>query len=327
MASIIDRNTKNLMTAKLQKELSDLFAEQESSKRPRYNLMSLKAGGGAKVPGDPQDEWVGGINTDPMSEWNSTLDETNWAPASDPNTPWNLMASGVGPGQYLNDKTQTPSNAFNFKDKMQVYGQQALGKLGDAIPGMAAISPVISNLIGGLGKSQRLNARDYYNPNRDKIMSLMSNRRMNINPQLDAVLNSERTGQYNLKNSANSRGELMGNLMGLQNNAMRNRASIYANKQNADLGYQGQEAEMLNNLGAGQQQANWNVMDYNNQNIANKRNMWRAGLSQLSQYSQSKELMKNQQTQDQNKYAALQDMFTAIAPFMKSLQSMQFSNI
>ncbi len=308
MASIIDRNTKNLMTAKLQKELSALFAEQESSKRPRYNMRPLKAARGLTVggPEDPslaysapgiQDLGFGPVDMGSLNNWQN---------------------SNVG----FSDDRDNP-NMPNFKSGAN--NNWLNGKLGDIMPSLATLAPVFSNMIGGLKPAQQLNARDYYNPNRNKIMSLMANRRTNIQPQLDAVLSSERTGQYNLRNTANSRGELMGNLTGLQNNAMRNRASIYANKQNMDLGYQGQEAEMLNSLGAGEQQANWNTMDYNNQNIANKRNMWRAGLSQLSQYSQSKDLMKNQMTQDQNKLAALKDMFASIAPFMKSLQDMQFS--
>jgi hypothetical protein len=302
MASIIDRNTKNLMTAKLQKELSDLFAEQESSRRPRYNMRPLKAGSGIRVGGPnagleyvPGDSSVDNVQTDfgSLNDWQND------------NMQWNNTASNpLG----ITNKSNAPTDF--------------LKNIGSVIPGMAALSPVVSNLFSGLGKSQQLNARDYYNPRRDQISSLMRDRRVNIQPQLDAVLNAERTGQYNLRNSANSRGELMGNNTALYNNSLRNRASIYAGKDNADLGYKGQEAESLMNLGAGEQQANWNTMDYNNQNIANKRNMWRAGLSQLSQYSQTKELMGNQKERDKQLANIYPDMFASIAKFMPGIQAL-----
>jgi hypothetical protein len=294
MASIIDRNTKNLMSAKLQKELAALFAEQESSKRPRYNMRPLKAGEGDTVP--PEDYRARQGNPLVGIDYLYGADNTGGAP-------WNFMNMNIPAG-----KTSSAPGVG------QPFNAQGFGN------NLMSIAPVISNLIGGMGKSQQLNSRDYYNPRRNEVASLMRNRRTNVQPQLDAVLNSERTGQYNLRNSAGSRGELMGNITALQNNAMRNRSAIYANKQNADLGYQGQEAEMLNSLGAGEQQANWNTMDYNNQNIANKRNIFRAGLSQLSQYSQNKELMKNQQQRDSQLGGVYKDMFGSIMPFMKNMQ-------
>jgi len=101
---------------------------------------------------------------------------------------------------------------------------------------------------------------------------------------------------------------------------MRNKAGVLANKQNMDLGYQGEEANALMQLGAGEQQANWNTMDWNAQSLANKRNMWRSGLSQLSQYSQNKEMMANQKERDSQKAGLIPDIFGAVTPYMQGLQ-------
>jgi hypothetical protein len=189
----------------------------------------------------------------------------------------------------------------------------------------AQLAPVISNLISGLRKDQKLKASDYYNPRANEVMNLMRNRRTNVDPQLQASLNAERTNYYNLHNTANARGELMGNMTAASNNAAGQRSAIYANKQNMDLGYMGDEAQAAMRLGSEEQNANWQTMDYNNQNVANKRNMFRAGLSQLAQYSQNKELMANQLLMDQNRNNIYKDMYSSIAPFMEFMKSFKFS--
>jgi hypothetical protein len=140
---------------------------------------------------------------------------------------------------------------------------------------------------------------------------------------MDAIQRGESSAMYNLRGTAGSRGEFMGNATSIYNKGMQNRSGVLASKQNADLGYQGQEAEMLASLGSQESQAKWNTMDWNQQSLANKRNMWRAGLSQLSQYGQIKELGKNQKTADQERLAALEDMLGPVAGFMKSLNSVQ----
>jgi len=303
MSTLIDMNTKKRMLAKipkLQMELQTLFAEQEAGKKSRVKMYPIKAGTGLTVDGPEE-------------------------PAYE-KQPWDYIAEPEAGMPFRNfDRAtpyQTPEDAFTLKDKWDVYGKPAIGKaLGGA--NLMQLAPAFANLIGG--KAEQLNPRDYYNPRRDQITSLMRNRRTNIQPQLDVILNSEKTGQYNLRNTANTRGEMMGNNTALNNNAARQRMAAYAGKQNMDLNYQGQEAEMLMGLGAGEQQANWNTMTWNKESLANKRNMFRAGLSQLSQYSQVKELNKNQLTQDENKLAALKDMFASIAPYMASLQNLKFS--
>jgi hypothetical protein len=198
------------------------------------------------------------------------------------------------------------------------------GKIGSTA---AQLAPVVSNLISSLRKDQKLKASDYYNPRANEVMNLMRNRRTNVDPQLQASLNAERTNYYNLHNTANARGELMGNMTAASNNAAGQRSAIYANKQNMDLGYMGQEAEMAMNLGSQEQNANWQTMDYNNQNVANRRNMFRAGLSQLAQYSQNKELMANQLLMDQNRNNIYKDMYSSISPFMEFMKNFKFSNV
>ena len=305
MSTFIDSNTKKLMIAKKQKELSMLMAEQEAN-RPKTKLKRLKAPGGLTVP----------------------LEEPAYA-----KQPWDYITQPeVGmPGRYLDGVTQTPEDAFDFGDKLQVYGKQFLGdakaNVSNNWTDYAAVAPVVSNTIGGMRKAEQINARDYYNPNRNKVASLMRDRRVNVQPQLDAILDTESTANYNLRNFSNSRGESMANRTALSNVAGRNRSAVLAGKQNQDLGYMGEEAGMLAGLGQQEAQANWNTMDWNMQSLANKRNMWRAGLSQLSQYGQMKELMGNQQMQDQNKLGIYKDMFGSIAPFLQFMKNFQLSSV
>lgn len=310
MGTLIDNNTKKLMLAKRQRELDALFAEQEARKNMRQ-LKKLKAQTGLEVPEQEMQPWD--YITNPQA--------------------------GM-PSQALNtfNPTQTPEDAFNLKDNMQVYGglpgigkslSSGIGKVlgtGTGLGTIAALAPALANLGTGIfGKAERLKPQDYYNPRRNEIASLMRDRRVDINPQLQAILSGEKSALYNLRNVGGSRGEIMGNATAVYNRGMANRSAAYANKQNMDLGYKGEEAQALMNLGAGEQQAKWNVDQWNEQALARKRAMWRTGLSQLGQYSQIKELQGNQLLQDKNRMASLQDMLSSVAPFMEMFKNFQYS--
>lgn len=313
MSTLIDINTKKLMLTKRQRELDALFAEQEARKNVRQ-LRRLRAQGGLEVPGFGESDIYG------------KLEEPAFGMQ-----PWEGMTSpqlGM-PSQALNviDAPRTPEDAFNFKDNVQVYGKELLGKLPGMFGTAATLAGPIANLAQGIfGKAEHLKPQDYYNPRRNEIASLMRNRRVNINPQLESILRGERSALYNLKGNAGSRGEFMSNATGITNTGLRNRAAAYMGKQNMDLGYQGEEAQALMSLGAGEQQAKWNTDQWNQQTLANKRKLWRAGLSQLGQYSQIKEQEANQLLQDQNRMKALEDMMGTIAPFMKMFQNFKYSN-
>lgn len=314
MSTFIDSNTKKLMIAKKQKELSMLMAEQEAN-RPKTKLRKLKAKGGITVPGKRIDQNI--------LPYEGPVDPFSLVQEQPEYNPWDLT-NVTGP-YVAGNPTQTPESGLTFGDKLQVYGKQALDK--DNWNDYAAIAPVVSNMIGGMRKAEQINARDYYNPNRNQVASLMRDRRVNVQPQLDAILDTESTANYNLRNFSNSRGESMANRTALSNVAGRNRSAVLAGKQNQDLGYMGEEAGMLAGLGQQEAQANWNTMDWNMQSLANKRNMWRAGLSQLSQYGQMKELMGNQKLQDENKTNIYKDMFGSISPFLQFMKNFQLSSV
>ena len=299
MSTRIDMNTRKLMMAKLQKELSTLFAEQEAG-RPKNKLRPLKAQGGITVPGDYR-----------TRQGNPLVDE-NWLYGTTDN---NNMATDPRFGSFSNVPEQSGIGA----DKG--FDWKGLGS------NLMQIAPMGANLLSGLGRAEQLKASDYYNPRRNQVASLMRNRRTNVQPQLEQIRGAEANAYRNVRNLAGSRGEMMGNLGGIANTAMRNRASVMANKQNMDLGYQGEEANALMQLGVGEQQANWNTAEWNAQSMANKRNIFRAGLSQLSQYGQNKELMKNQKEQDDKRMLALKDIFGSIAPFMEIFKSLDMSQI
>jgi hypothetical protein len=245
MSTLIDMNTKKLMLAKKNRELSMLFAEQEAGKKSRVKMYPIKAGTGLLVDGPEEDYRLRQGN--PLVG----MDYLN-----NNETPWDVVDYGIEGSNKVSNADGTGRQPFDMNN---------MGS------NLMKLAPAFANLIGG--KAEQLNPRDYYNPRRNQITSLMRNRRTNIQPQLDAILSSEKTGQYNLRNTANSRGEMMGNIIALNNNAARQRTAVYAGKQNMDLNYQGQEAEMLMGLGAGEQQANWNTMDWNQQSLANKRSL------------------------------------------------------
>ena len=303
MATLIDRETSKLMISRLQKELDALFQEQEENKS-KGALRRLKAQYGIKVPTrsarHPNDPWT----PDHMSLSNSNPYGVRPTSNSfDPNTP--LVSQGEI-GAVRRDAT--------------------MADLKDMSGSLMQLSPVISNLIGGLRKEDQLKPKDYFNPYRNQIKGLMSNRRVNIQPQLDEILSAQRIGARNVANVARSSGDYLGNITALSNRAMGARSTAMSNKMNADLGLMGEEANMLYNLGQGEASTNFSIADYNAANLANRRNIGRTGLSQLSQWSQLKELQGNQMSRDKERLLALEDMFSSIAPFMKSLQGINIGN-
>lgn len=303
MATLIDRKTIELMKSRYQKELDDLFAEQESSKR--YKGTIKKAQGGATVPGSDYDPTlVGNYKYVSPVETYTGIQE-----------PWTIGA------------VQTPEDAFNAWDRFQVnVVNPTVNKLkstdwGNTLNTLGTISPILYNTYMGLQKPKQFNPRDFYNPYANQVASLMRNRRVNVDPQLNAVRESQLVANYNAKNVAGSRGNVQGNYAAIGNTAMRNKAAILANKENMDLEYKGQEAQMLNNEGLSRANINWNVANWNEQAKANKRNYLATAAGQTSQLAQINKLMGNQLEADKYRAGIWGDMYgNNVGRFMGNIQ-------
>lgn len=174
---------------------------------------------------------------------------------------------------------------------------------------LASLLPVGYNIAKGLGKYDKINPTDLYNPNDSKVNELLDKRSYNIQPELNTNRATQRIIEKNLRNSGLSQAGLVGGYIGAANNRATNDAKAYADKQNIESRYTSEKANMLSQQGRDKANINANVKQLNAQSKANKNSMLGAGLSQLSQFAQNKQQMSNQKNVDMSKVNILKDMF------------------
>jgi len=138
---------------------------------------------------------------------------------------------------------------------------------------------------------------------------------------LEANRNASAIGQYNLKNTGASAGQLYSGIQGLAANRMRNDANAWTQKHNVDLGYMGEQAQTM--LGVGDQRAGmkFNVAGINQQADAAQRAYLGQGFNDLSEWAQRQALMKNQKERDSQLAGLYPDMFSSVYPWMQGAQN------
>ena len=159
--------------------------------------------------------------------------------------------------------------------------------------GIASLVPIISNL-NAKPEYQDPN----YNPYADAILNTMRNRRYNINPALRDIQRNRAIANYDASQMNTNTGANLA--FRLQNAVNTNRAiaDARAYESNVNNQYLSDYVNMLNNLGQQWAAETTRVDDANMANRAAARNIRRAGLSGLSQWAQSRELMHNQRERD-----------------------------
>lgn len=168
------------------------------------------------------------------------------------------------------------------------------GVISSGLSSVASLAPVISNLTTGNAETVNTN----YNPYANTIARTMRRRRFNINPAIEDLNRSRAVSNYNAEQINPNTGANLA--YRLQNAIGTNRAiaGLRAQESAANNQYAGEFAETLNNLGQQYVSAVNLSTDLNAQNGAATRNIRRTGLSQLSQWVQNRELMRNQRTRD-----------------------------
>lgn len=173
--------------------------------------------------------------------------------------------------------------------------------------GLAGLAPIMSNLFTSDPERVRAN----YNPYTRAISNAMSRRRFDINPYIQDITRDRAISDYNASQANTNTGASMA--YRLQSAIARNNAiaNIRSMQNNADNQYRAEYANMMNNLGQQFVQANNIADEANAQNRAAARNIRRSGLSQLSQWFQNRELMRNQRDRDDA-------MLALYAPFLEA---------
>lgn len=178
---------------------------------------------------------------------------------------------------------------------------------GSALSGIASLTPIMSNLF--TGRPETVDA--VYNPYATSISNTMRRRRYDINPAIEDLNRNRATSNYNASQINTNTGANLAYRLQSAVNTDRAIASLRSQESNANNQYLGDYANTMNSLGQQWVNATNMANEANAQNRATARNIRRAGLSQLSQWAQNRELMRNQEARDNA-------MLAMYAPFLQS---------
>lgn len=178
---------------------------------------------------------------------------------------------------------------------------------GSALSGIASLTPIMSNLFTGRPET----VDTVYNPYATSIANSMRRRRYDISPAIEDLNRNRATSNYNASQINTNTGANLAYRLQSAVNTDRAIASLRSQESNVNNQYLGDYANTMNSLGQQWVNATNMANEANAQNRATARNIRRAGLSQLSQWAQNRELMRNQEARDNA-------MLAMYAPFLQS---------
>lgn len=178
---------------------------------------------------------------------------------------------------------------------------------GSALSGMASLAPIMSNLF--TGRPETVDA--VYNPYATSITNTMRRRRYDINPAIEDLNRNRATSNYNASQINTNTGANLAYRLQSAVNTDRAIASLRSQESNANNQYLGDYANTMNSLGQQWVNATNIANEANAQNRATTRNIRSAGLSQLSQWAQNRELMRNQKARDMEMWPLYQRFLQA----------------
>lgn len=178
---------------------------------------------------------------------------------------------------------------------------------GSALSGMASLAPIMSNLF--TGRPETVDA--VYNPYATSISNTMRRRRYDINPAIEDLNRNRATSNYNASQINTNTGANLAYRLQSAVNTDRAIASLRSQESNANNQYLGDYANTMNSLGQQWVNATNMANEANAQNRGTARNIRRAGLSQLSQWAQNRELMRNQEARDMEMWPLYQRFLQA----------------
>lgn len=178
---------------------------------------------------------------------------------------------------------------------------------GSALSGIASLTPIMSNLFTGRPET----VDTVYNPYATSISNTMRRRRYDISPAIEDLNRNRATSNYNVSQINTNTGANLAYRLQSAVNTDRAIASLRSQESNVNNQYLGDYANTMNSLGQQWVNATNIANEANAQNRATARNIRRAGLSQLSQWAQNRELMRNQEARDNA-------MLAMYAPFLQS---------
>lgn len=208
------------------------------------------------------------------------------------------------------DTVESPSatpNDISYRETRADRRNKLFDKVGNALSGIASLTPIMSNLF--TGRPETVDA--VYNPYATSIANSMRRRRYDISPAIEDLNRNRATSNYNASQINTNTGANLAYRLQSAVNTDRAIASLRSQESNANNQYLGVYANTMNSLGRQWVNATNMANEANAQNRGTARNIRRAGLSQLSQWAQNRELMSNQEARDNA-------MLAMFAPFLQS---------
>lgn len=208
------------------------------------------------------------------------------------------------------DTVESPSatpNDISYRETRADRRNKLFDKVGNALSGIASLTPIMSNLF--TGRPETVDA--VYNPYATSISNTMRRRRYDISPAIEDLNRNRATSNYNASQINTNTGANLAYRLQSAVNTDRAMASLRSQESNVNNQYLGDYANTMNSLGQQWVNATNIANEANAQNRATARNIRRAGLSQLSQWAQNRELMRNQEARDNA-------MLAMYAPFLQS---------
>lgn len=296
-----------------------LFAMQESVKqskgiKPKTKQIQAAALGDEIKPG-LGDRIVDAIYN-PNRKWGASV-QCNTQTAST-TTPTSVSSTSVkrhrttpstSTGLIDEGKPELPFTWYDAPTVESVADRRnkLFDKVGSALSGIASLTPIMSNLF--TGRPETVDA--VYNPYATSISNTMRRRRYDISPAIEDLNRNRATSNYNAGQINTSTGANLAYRLQSAVNTDRAIASLRSQESNVNNQYLGDYANTMNSLGQQWVNATNMANEANAQNRATARNIRRAGLSQLSQWAQNRELMRNQEARDNA-------MLAMYAPFLQS---------
>ncbi|QOR57049.1 hypothetical protein KNV50_gp55 [uncultured phage cr109_1] len=201
---------------------------------------------------------------------------------------------------------QESSKKGNTKVNRFASGGELYKGIGEFVTDLTALAPTISNMYA---RPETFNAT--YNPYESLIRLTMANRKFDISPAKRSIRENRSISNYNAANYNPSTGANLAYRLLSQIAADKAIADLYSTASNVNNQYAGEYANTLNSLGQQRVNATNMAVDMNARSRAAARNIQRTALTQLSQYAQNKQLMKNQKSRDM----AMLDMY---GPFLEA---------
>lgn len=229
------------------------------------------------------------------------------------NTDINAITITPEKQQELNNlyKIGEKNRIANKRQQQREQRQKTWNNISDGLSSMATglstLAPIVSNLF----TSNEKPVDATYNPYANTSLNVYSRRRYNPSPTINAINRQRAISNYNANQSNTGTGSSMAYRLASLIGTQQNIADVYAQANNINNQYLGEYASALDNQGRQWVDATNRAYDINSANRATTRNIRRTGLSQLSQYAQNRELMRNQQTYDRA-------MLQLYEPFMQA---------